>query len=73
MNADSIPRYVPPSFDELVDYLTPDPEQVMQNCAHCAACIRIIERFTDERFKSTDSVWHRMAVIADCLNCLEYE
>ena len=71
MNADSIPRYALPSFDELVDDLT--PEQTMQNCAHCAACIRIIERFTDERFKSTDSGWHRMAVIANCLDCLEYE
>lgn len=57
--------------DYEVDELT--PEQVMQNCAHCAACIRIIERFTDEQFKGNDKCWHHMATIAGCQDCMEYE
>lgn len=57
--------------DYEVDDLT--PEQVMQNCAHCAACIGIIERFTGEQFKGTEKMWHHMATLAGCQDCMEYE
>lgn len=67
MNADSTPRYAEPSFDDLT------PEQVMQNCAHCAACIGIIERFTGDDFKASDKEWHHMATLAGCQDCMEYE
>lgn len=54
-----------------MDELT--PEQVMQNCAHCAACIRVIERFTGDDFKGTEKVWLHMATLAGCQDCMEYE
>lgn len=57
--------------DYEVDDLT--PEQVMQNCAHCASCIRIIERFTGYDFKASDKEWHYMATLAGCKDCMEYE
>ena len=49
------------------------PEQIMQNCAHCAACIGIIERFTGYDFKASDKEWHHMATVAGCTDCTEYE
>lgn len=71
MNPDSIPRYAPPSFDELAD--EPSPERMMQECTHCSACIRIIERLTRVTFHSTDDEWRYMASLAGCADCLEYE
>lgn len=70
--ADSIPRYKEPSFDELVDDLT--PEQVMQNCVHCVPCIRMIERFTgDDYTVISDAKWRHLASVAGCADCLECE
>ena len=71
MNADSIPRYAPPAFDELADERT--PEQMMQTCVHGSACIRIIERFKGVQFRSTDDEWRYVASVAGCADCLEYE
>lgn len=70
MLADSIPRYEMPSWDMLDD--DPEPAEIMRDCMHCSACLRLLESFTGEQFDTTNEVgWERAAKVADCFHCLE--
>lgn len=43
MLADGVPRYAPPTQEELEDmFREPTPAEAMGACAHCEACLRVL-------------------------------
>lgn len=70
MIADSIPRYAAPTWSELNE--DPLPAEVMRECMHCNACLRMLESFAGDTFDtSINSEWERAAIACDCVHCLE--
>lgn len=71
-DADSIQRYAEPTWRELEDmYGTLSPEEVMEKCAHCSACIRLLELFKGFELSGRD--WReRAADELGCEDCEEY-
>ena len=70
VDADSIPRYKEPVFDDEGE----TPGGVMHSCCHAAACLRLIELLCDEQLDTTlYSTWEYAGAFASCPDCLEWQ
>lgn len=75
MDAESIPRYVEPTWEELEEmYRDPTPVECLNECIHRDACLRMALLMTGETFNPMRiSDLERAVEVIDCDNCLEWE